>query len=73
MLNVTGDDETLGKPVGSDAEKEKATFPALLGLDASRERVYQLVSEAKERISGLSGLNPDRLIMIADYLTDRQR
>lgn len=73
VLNVTGDDETLGKPVGSDAEKEKATFPALLGLDASRERVYQLVSEAKERISGLSGLNPDRLIMIADYLTDRQR
>ncbi len=73
VLNVTGDDEMLGKPVGSDAEKEKATFPALLGLDASRERIRQLVSEAKEKISDIPGLDPERLIMIADYLIDRER
>ena len=73
VLNVTGDDEMLGKPVGSDAEKEKATFPALLGIDASRERVRQLVSEAKEKIMDVPGLDPEHLIMIADYLIDRER
>lgn len=35
ILDVTGDDARLGKPTGSDAKHDKATYPKLFGLDAA--------------------------------------
>jgi geranylgeranyl diphosphate synthase type II len=46
ILNVTGDPTRLGKAVGTDREREKSTYPALLGLEASREMARRLVEEA---------------------------
>lgn len=37
ILDVVGDDETLGKPTGSDEKNEKATYPRLFGLQRSSE------------------------------------
>ncbi|TCZ89022.1 polyprenyl synthetase family protein [Lysobacter sp. N42] len=42
LLDVEGDSAQLGKTAGKDAAQDKATFPALLGLDASRERLAAL-------------------------------
>src|SRR5690606_9328543 len=42
LLDVEGDSATLGKTAGKDAAQAKATFPALLGIDASRERLAGL-------------------------------
>ncbi|HET6435039.1 MAG TPA: farnesyl diphosphate synthase [Xanthomonadaceae bacterium] len=42
LLDVEGDSATLGKTAGKDAAQAKATFPALLGLDASRARLREL-------------------------------
>ncbi len=46
LLDVEGTTEELGKPVGSDEKHHKATYPALLGLEASRQWAQRLVEEA---------------------------
>jgi len=73
ILDVVGDQEVIGKPVGSDAEKQKATYPAMIGLDQSRAKLQQLTQEAKAVISDLPDLNPQRLLQIADFLLTRDR
>lgn len=45
ILDVEGDEEALGKPIGSDAENGKSTYPSLLGL----ERCHTLVDELSEQ------------------------
>lgn len=42
LLDVEGDSATIGKTAGKDAAQDKATFPALAGLAASRERLAEL-------------------------------
>ena len=51
MLDVEGDQATLGKPVGSDRANEKTTFVTLLGMDACRELVEKLTGEAVEALA----------------------
>lgn len=46
MLDVEGDEQTLGKPVGSDRANEKTTFVSLLGMDGCREQIRMLTEEA---------------------------
>jgi geranylgeranyl diphosphate synthase type II len=46
ILNVEGDPVLLGKQTGSDAARRKATFPSLLGIEASRTRAESLIKEA---------------------------
>jgi geranylgeranyl diphosphate synthase type II len=46
ILDVIGDEKKLGKPVGSDAKKRKATYPSLLGLEKSRALAEEAVNRA---------------------------
>lgn len=46
MLDVEGDAEAFGKPIGSDAANEKNTFVTLLGLEGCREEVARLTQAA---------------------------
>ncbi len=71
ILNVEGDPALLGKGTGSDAARGKTTFPALLGVDASRARAEELV------IGAVASLAPfdDRaapLRKIARYILARR-
>ncbi|MGV3614515.1 MAG: polyprenyl synthetase family protein [Fimbriimonas sp.] len=45
ILNETGTPEQLGKASGSDRERQKATYPALYGLDASRKAALDAAAE----------------------------
>jgi farnesyl diphosphate synthase len=63
LLDVEGDSATLGKTAGKDAAQDKATFPALLGVEASRERLHALAREMEDalrpfgdRVSALAAL-----------------
>jgi geranylgeranyl diphosphate synthase type II len=72
ILDVTASSDVLGKTAGKDLIADKTTYPKLLGLEASRRRADQLVSQAKE------GLRPWReqarpLLALADYITSRDR
>ncbi|MGE5702767.1 MAG: polyprenyl synthetase family protein [Clostridia bacterium] len=71
ILNVEGDAALLGKAVGSDAEKQKATYPSLLGMEASRERLHRLVTDAKQAISN-AGITGSALHLLADYIVERK-
>lgn len=46
ILDITSDTATLGKPQGSDIERDKPTYPALLGLEAARQKALDLHAEA---------------------------
>jgi len=50
LLDVEGDSATLGKTTGKDAAQDKATFPALIGADASRKRLLRLAQEMDEAL-----------------------
>lgn len=45
ILDITADQSLLGKDIGSDVEKKKATYPALYGLDESKKKAERLVGE----------------------------
>ena len=72
VLNVTGDPAKLGKAVGTDADRQKNTYPALLGLAESRAYAERLVSEALEAISAFD-TKADPLRAIAGYIVNRNR
>ena len=54
LLDVEGDATTLGKTAGKDAEQDKATFPALLGVEASRDRLVELASTMHGALASIS-------------------
>jgi len=71
ILDVTGDTASLGKPVGSDQDKGKTTYPSLLGLSPSAELARQCVERAKAALGGMTGDTADFLRQLADYIVDR--
>lgn len=70
ILDVEGDTEVIGKPAGSDASLNKATYPALFGLDASRARCDELVAEALDDLSRF-GPSAAPLAWLARYIVER--
>jgi geranylgeranyl diphosphate synthase type II len=71
ILDVDGDAEELGKPVGSDERLNKMTYPSLYGIDQSRDMAEKLVSSAVLALSPFSH-EADPLREIAKYLLDRR-
>lgn len=71
LLDVEGDAETMGKQPGSDAAKNKKTYPALLGLARSRESAQEHVNETI-RILSTFGESAEPLRAIARYLLVRK-
>ncbi|HZX80891.1 MAG TPA: farnesyl diphosphate synthase [Lysobacter sp.] len=51
ILDVEADTAQLGKTAGKDAEQDKATFPSLIGLDASRARLDDLARQMEAALS----------------------
>jgi geranylgeranyl diphosphate synthase type II len=70
ILDLTESRETLGKTAGKDRERRKATYPALLGIEASRRHVRKLTAEAREALVPL-GHRAALLIGISEYLETR--
>ncbi|MDY7030993.1 MAG: farnesyl diphosphate synthase [Thermodesulfobacteriota bacterium] len=72
ILNIEGDEKLLGKNVGSDAERGKATYPAVLGLDKSKKRAEALIGKAIDSLEEFNG-QAEPLRMIARYVGTRKR
>jgi geranylgeranyl diphosphate synthase type II len=70
ILDVTQTSEKLGKSAGKDVAAAKSTFPALIGLDASREEAKRLTAEAHAAIE-IFGERGTHLRQLADYLLQR--
>ncbi len=55
ILDIVGSDETLGKPVGSDAKNGKVTYVSLVGLEAAEKDVREISERATARFNSLRG------------------
>lgn len=51
LLDIEGDRAVLGKSIGKDAQSEKSTFPALLGMERCRAVIEQLTAEAVDAVA----------------------
>jgi len=71
ILDVTQTTEKLGKTAGKDQAVEKATYPAIIGLDASRKEAAKLTKAAMAALRPL-GKKATRLEEIAAYLLQRE-
>ncbi len=71
ILDVEGTLAELGKTAGSDERKQKATYPALHGIDASRKKARALIDEAKAALEPL-GPAADPIRALADYILERR-
>ncbi len=71
ILDITGDQEVLGKPIGSDESNDKTTFVSLLGLDKARKTAKEMTDEALGLLSMLDG-DTNNLKEITKYLLDRK-
>jgi geranylgeranyl diphosphate synthase, type II len=71
ILDVTGDEQTLGKPVGSDQGQGKITYPSLIGLDASRDLAREHTQQAVATAGELAHPRADFLRQLAEYILVR--
>jgi geranylgeranyl diphosphate synthase type II len=72
LLNVEGTLEQLGKAAGSDAAREKATYPAFFGVEATREKA-RATSEAAIDCLQDFGEQAEPLRELARYIVNRKR
>ena len=70
ILDVTGDEAKIGKPVGSDQERDKATYPKLFGLKESRRRAHAEVESAIQVLTAFDH-RAEPLRAIARYIVER--
>ena len=72
ILDVIGNQEVLGKPIGSDAKNDKLTYVSLKGLDVAKEDVAKI---SKEAISSIETFEKEEhfLSELAVYLIDREK
>lgn len=70
ILDVEGDQALIGKTVGKDVAQAKPTYPALLGLDASRALLDELALRMETRLASLPQETLD-LARLAHFATQR--
>ena len=72
VLDVTQTSEQLGKTAGKDTAAEKATYPALFGIDESLKKADLLVEKALGSLEGF-GSQADTLKALARFLVERKK
>jgi len=68
---VTADSATLGKTAGKDADNDKPTYVALMGLERSRAYAATLAAEAHAALQGSGLPNTAALAALADMVIHR--
>jgi len=71
ILDVEGSLEELGKTAGSDERKQKATYPAVHGIEASRRRARDLIEQTKRALEPL-GPAAEPIRRLADFVYERR-
>ena len=72
ILDILGDEKKIGKPLNSDSEKNKATYPSIIGLKASQERAEKLCSDALKILSKLP-YNTENLVKLSKFIILRDK
>ena len=69
ILDLTGTQEELGKPVGSDEKNQKKTYPALYGMEQARKAVEEYSAQALGILDQMPGENPFLRQLIEELIT----
>ena len=72
LLDIEGDSATLGKTAGKDLAQDKATFPALAGVEASRARLRELAAQMDSALEAVPG-DTSALAVLARRAIERDR
>ena len=72
LLNVEGTTEELGKAAGSDADREKATYPAFFGVEGTKVKAGEAVAAAEAALEGFDQ-RAEPLRALARYIINRKR
>ena len=72
ILDIEGDEATLGKPIGSDIRNEKTTYVTFAGMEKSKEEVKRLTDEAIAELNKLPVHN-EFLVELLNYLVYRDK
>ncbi len=70
ILDVEGDVSTIGKPIGSDSDRDKSTYPSLLSMDGAKSKLFEHTKRAKEYLYSIN-LENTLLMEITDYIAER--
>lgn len=70
ILDIEGNEEQIGKRVGSDVGNDKSTYPKLLTLEGAKKKCNDHLHQAKEWL-GKANLDSELLLEIADYIVNR--
>ncbi|MGB3366083.1 MAG: polyprenyl synthetase family protein [Acidaminobacteraceae bacterium] len=71
ILDIEGDEETLGKPVGSDEKNKKKTYPNIIGISEVKKLAFDLTIESKKLLNHIDG-DTKFLDELFDYLLTRK-
>ena len=71
ILDITSTPEVLGKSIGKDAREQKATYPALVGIEEARAEARELTASARAALDVFSDKRRENLLAINDYLLKR--
>ncbi|MBF8250901.1 MAG: trans-isoprenyl diphosphate synthase [Deltaproteobacteria bacterium] len=71
ILDIEGSQDEIGKDVGSDLERKKATYPAILGMAESKKRARELMDMAIDSLEGFDQ-KAEPLREIAKYVVKRR-
>lgn len=71
LLDIMGDEEKLGKPIGSDADNDKTTYVTLVGADRAQQDVKTLTDKAVEILDSFS--ENDFMKTLSEYLVNREK
>ena len=73
ILDVIGSTEELGKPVGSDAEQQKATFATVLGTERAQSLAEKLTRTALDALKQRNVAEDDPLYEMTVELCSRKK
>ena len=71
LLDLTGDAAAVGKDIGRDAGRGKATFPGLLGIDGANRKLDELRQDAAQCLVAWDGKS-SHLVDMIDYVINRE-
>ena len=71
ILDIEGNSETIGKPVGSDLNSDKSTYPKLLGLAGAKQKAQELYETALAELQNLP-FDTTALYALAEFIIKRQ-
>ncbi|MDH2927011.1 (2E,6E)-farnesyl diphosphate synthase [Lonepinella koalarum] len=71
ILDIVGEQTEIGKPVGSDLNLGKSTYPKLLGLDGAKQKAQELYRTAVQNLAEMP-FDTTALLSLAEFVVSRK-